>query len=265
MTVRSCGSSQPADSLVLLTDPAGRRLQSSCVARLVLLVESLVVLMWAQGGYAQSVTYSMSGTLTSVPACVSTVFAVGDSWTIDLAIDDAAPVDDRGQPEALTDDAAPADDGDPPEALTDDATPADDGSPPETVTDDAPLDDGGGPTETYAATTFSWTVGAVSGDATGVTRVFVSDDHLAQDSITLQALSYSATFSPSSLGDTEIRGIQAGLVDPSASVFSSTALPEAVVRSQFARGFFQVFFQTKCEVFGDDTLTGSVASVVPAP
>ena len=190
----------------------------------------------------------MSGTLTSVPACVSTVFAVGDSWTINLAIDDAAPADAGGSPEALTDDGTPADDGDPPETLT----------------GEAPLGDDGGPTQTYAATTFSWTIGTVSGDATGVTRVFVSDDHLSQDSITLQALSYSATFSPSSLADTEIRGFQAGLVDPSASVFSSTALPEAVVRSQFDRGFFQVFFQTKCEVFGDDTLTGSVASVAPA-
>ncbi len=264
MTACSCVSSQPSDSLVFLTGPAGRRLHATSVARLVLLVESLVVLMWAQGGYAQSVTYSMSGTLTSVPACVSTVFAVGDSWTIDLAIDDASPADAGGSPEALPDDATPGDDGSPPEALSDDATPADDGDPPETSTGEAPLGDDDGPTETYAATTFLWTIGAVSGDATGVTRAFVSDDHLSQDSITLQALSYSATFSPSSLGDTEIRGIQAGLVDPSASVFSSTALPEAVVRSHFGRGFFQVFFQTKCEVFGDDTLTGSVASVAPA-
>ena len=197
--------------------------QDGCPHALVLIL-LLVVPWWGAGTQAQSITYSVSGTLTSVPSSVSRVFSVGGPWAIDVTIDE------------------PAHD--------------------ESAVDDSSRESEERWTETYVASSFSWVVGSVSGTATGVTRVFVSDDHLSRDGMAWQALSYSAIFSPSSIGDTGIRGIQAGLVDPSGSAFSSTDLPETVVLSQFDHGFFQVFFKTRCEPFGHDSLDGSVTSVV---
>ena len=189
------------------------------VLRLAALTPVLALALWGHGAQAQPLTYTVSGTLTSIPSCVLNVFSVGDPWRISVVIEETE--EDEVDPVLEVEDS---------------------------------------PTETHSASTFWWTIGDVSGSADGVTRVFVRDD--SQDGIVWQALSYSATFSPSVLGETGIRGIQAGLVDSSGSVFGSTELPE-VERSQFDRGFFQVLFRTKCEPFGHDSLDGSVVSVGP--
>ena len=211
--------------------------------RIIGLVASLATSLFGPVAYAQTLTYSVEGNLTTVPSCVSTVFSVGDPWKIDITVDLSPPEEDDSVTDAET-------------------APENDGSPSETET--APVIEFI-LTKHYPARAFSWTVGSLSGTATGVTRVFVSDDHLAQDSIAWQALDYSATFEPSALGETEIRGIQAGLIDTSGSVFSSTDLPEEVGLPQFdSGGFFQAFFQTKCGVFRNNPITGSVSTLIVA-
>ena len=242
-----------ASSAGLLSGPGrtdGSALHLPRSLRIVVPVPVLALLLWGHGAEAQPITYSVSGVLTSVPSCVSRVFSVGDRWTINVVIEEAEEPDsdldlgDSPTPEPPPDEDAeegpPADELD---ALDTDALEPDEST-----------------TVTHAASTFWWTVGEMSGVATGVTRVFVTND--SRDGIAWQALSYSATFSPSSLGATGILGMQAGLVDSSGSVFDSTELPK-VERSQFDDGFFQVFFKTKCEPFGHDSLDGSVVSVGP--
>ena len=216
--------------------------------RIVVPVPVLAVLLWGHGAQAQPITYSVNGVLTSVPSCVSRVFSVGDRWTINAVIEER----DQDLDQDLDQESTPTQDAEDGQEL---AEPDDGESPP--TDEDAVV---APPTVAHAASTFWWTVGDVSGSATGVTRVFVSND--SRDSVAWQALSYSATFSPSSLDETGILGIQAGLVDSSGSVFDSTELPK-VERSQFDDGFFQVFFKTKCEPFGHDSLDGSVVSVGP--
>ena len=240
--------------------------------RIVVPVPVLAVLLWGHGAQAQPITYSVNGVLTSVPSCVSRVFSVGDRWTINVVIEERDPdLDQENSPTQDTEDGqelAEPDDGEAPPSDEDAvvAPPTDEDAEEGTGADrldaldvDA-LEPEESTTVTHAASTFWWTVGDVSGSATGVTRVFVSND--SRDSVGWQALSYSATFSPSSLDETGILGIQAGLVDSSGSVFDSTELPK-VERSQFDDGFFQVFFKTKCEPFGHDSLDGSVVSVGP--
>ena len=234
--------------------------------RIVVLVPVLAVLSLSNGAQAQPITYSVRGVLTSVPSCVSRVFSVGDRWAIDVVIEERlsdldlgdSPTPDAEDSRELTEPDAeegpPADED--PDEDAGDGPPADELG----VLDADTLEPVERTTVTHAASTFWWRVGDVSGSATGVTRVFVSND--SRDGIAWQALSYSATFSPSSLGKTGILGIQAGLVDSSGSVFDSTELPK-VERSQFDGGFFQVFFKTKCEPFGHDSLDGSVVSVGP--
>ena len=211
------------------------------VLRLAATTPVLAVALWGHGAQAQPITYSVSGTLTSIPSCVSNVFSVGDPWRISVVIEETE--EDEDDPVLEVAESAVAIEPDAEESPAPAAADVEDS-----------------PTETHSASTFWWTIGDVSGSADGVTRVFVRDD--SQDGIAWQALSYSATFSPSVLGETGIRGIQAGLVDSSGSVFGSTELPE-VERSQFDRGFFQVLFRTKCEPFGHDSLDGSVVSVGP--
>ncbi len=242
-----------ASSAGLLSGPGrtdGSALHLLRSLRIVVPVPVLAVLLWGHGAQAQPITYSVSGVLTSVPSCVSRVFSVGDRWTINVVIEEAEePDSDLDLGDSPTRDA---------EASQELTEPDAEEGPPADELD--PLDTDEITTVTHAASTFWWTVGEVSGVATGVTRVFVSDD--SRDGIAWQALSYSTTFSPSSLGATGILGIQAGLVDSSGSVFDSTELPK-VERSQFDDGFFQVFFKTKCEPFGHDSLDGSVVSVGP--
>ena len=211
------------------------------VLRLAALTPVLALALWGHGAQAQPLTYTVSGTLTSIPSCVLNVFSVGDPWRISVVIEETE--EDEVDPVLEVAESAVATELGAEESPT----------PAELEVEDSP-------TETHSASTFWWTIGDVSGSADGVTRVFVRDD--SQDGIVWQALSYSATFSPSVLGETGIRGIQAGLVDSSGSVFGSTELPE-VERSQFDRGFFQVLFRTKCEPFGHDSLDGSVVSVGP--
>ena len=230
--------------------------------RIVVPVPVLAVLLWGHAAQAQPITYSVNGVLTSVPSCMSRVFSVGDRWAINVVIRERDPdLDQENNPTQDAEDGqdlAGPDDGE--------SAPSDEDAEEGAVADrlvaldvDA-LEPQESTTVTHAASMFWWTVGDVSGSATGVTRVFVSND--VRDSVAWQALSYSATFSPSSLDETGILGIQAGLVDSSGSVFDSTELPK-VERSQFDDGFFQVFFKTKCEPFGHDSLDGSVVSVGP--
>ena len=65
------------------------------------------------------------------------------------------------------------------------------------------------------------------------------------------------------MGDTGIRGIQAGLVDPSSLVFEANDLPEELDQTGFGGdSFFQVFFRTACGYFRQNPpMTGSVTSV----
>ena len=226
------------------------------VLRLAATTPVLAVALWGHGAQAQPITYSVSGTLTSIPSCVSNVFSVGDPWRISVVIEETE--EDEDDPVLEVAESAVAIEPDAEESPAPAAADVEE-SPTETHSA-AEFDVEDSPTETHSASTFWWTIGDVSGSADGVTRVFVRDD--SQDGIAWQALSYSATFSPSVLGETGIRGIQAGLVDSSGSVFGSTELPE-VERSQFDRGFFQVLFRTKCEPFGHDSLDGAVVSVGP--
>ena len=226
------------------------------VLRLAALTPVLALALWGHGAQAQPLTYTVSGTLTSIPSCVLNVFSVGDPWRISVVIeeteeDEVDPVLEVAESAVATE--LGAEESPTPAELEVEDSPTETHSAAEFEVEDSP-------TETHSASTFWWTIGDVSGSADGVTRVFVRND--SQDGIVWQALSYSATFSPSVLGETGIRGIQAGLVDSSGSVFGSTELPE-VERSQFDRGFFQVLFRTKCEPFGHDSLDGSVVSVGP--
>ncbi len=252
--------------------------------RLVTLTPLLLASLCSPVAYAQTLTYSLDGTLTSVPRCVADVFSEGAGWTLEQIIDLSPPAEEAETPDddAETDEDSEADgyntttpdDGidvvvepeDSEAAPDDDAsaadaepTPEDDGTDPDA---EASVEEEFTLTKHHPAVAFSWTIGDVSGTATGVTRLFVSNDHLGQDSVAWQALDYSAAFEPSRLGETGIRGIQAGLVDVSGVVFESTDLPEQLARSRFAgEGFFQVFFRTKCGYFRNNPLTGSVSSV----
>ena len=241
------------------------------VLRLAALTPVLALALWGHGAQAQPLTYTVSGTLTSIPSCVLNVFSVGDPWRISVVIeeteeDEVDPVLEVAESAVATE--LGAEESPTPAELEVEDSPTETHSAAEFEVEDSPTETHSAaefeveasPTETHSASTFWWTIGDVSGSADGVTRVFVRND--SQDGIVWQALSYSATFSPSVLGETGIRGIQAGLVDSSGSVFGSTELPE-VERSQFDRGFFQVLFRTKCEPFGHDSLDGSVVSVGP--
>ena len=250
--------------------------------RLCVLVALFIRLFPAPAAHAQTLSYSVAGRLITVPPCVSTLFSVGDPWTMEVIIDLSPPEEEApadGEPESDTD-------GDP-ESEADVADEADgdavaDESVPDSVSTDSVAPDSDDPTtedednesaETDAepeftatvrhpAHAFAWAIGSVVGTATGVTRVFVSNDHLEQDGIAWQALGYSATFEPRALGGTAIRGIQAGLVDRSGSVFETTDLPKDLALPQFDDGgFFQVFFRTKCGVFRNNPITGSVSWV----
>lgn len=217
----------------------------------------LTVALWGHGAQAQPITYSVSGTLTSIPSCVSKVFSVGDPWRISVVIEETEEEEDDPVLEVTESAVAiepDAEESPAPAELEVEESPTETHSAAEFEVEDSPT-----PTQVHSAR-FWWTIGDVSGTADGVTRVFVRDD--SQDGIAWQALSYSATFSPSFLSETGIRGIQAGLADSSGTVFGSTELPE-VERSQFDQGFFQVLFRTKCEPFGHDSLDGSVVSVGP--
>ena len=227
------------------------------------LVSVFSVLLVSHGGSAldaQTLTYSLAGEITSVPPCVEEVFSPGDAWTLEQVVDLAllaAAADDADDAETETTDedaAAEVDDTDPEGDVDEDV-------PEEDVPEDEELPPT--PTRSYRSGTFSWTIGEVTGTTRGVTRVFVSDNHLDQDSIAWQALDYSAVFTPSGFGGTGLRGIQAGLMDPTSSVFASTDLPAELERSAFTGdGFFQALFQTPCGYFRQDTpLTGSVSSV----
>ncbi len=234
------------------------------VLRLAALSPVLALALWGHGAQAQPLTYTVSGTLTSIPSCVLNVFSVGDPWRISVVIEETEEdeVDPVLEVEASPTETHSAAEFEVEASSTETHSAAEfevEASPTETHSA-AESEVEASSTETHSASTFWWTIGDVSGSADGVTRVFVRDD--SQDGIVWQALSYSATFSPSVLGETGIRGIQAGLVDSSGSVFGSTELPE-VERSQFDRGFFQVLFRTKCEPFGHDSLDGSVVSVGP--
>ena len=239
------------------------------------LVSLLLVSLCEPALLAQTLTYMVDGLVTSVPRCVTDVFSEGDRWTLEQIIDLSPPVEET---ETLAADADADDDDDADvegegEGEGDDATTPDAEVEPEDAEsapdDDASLTDAEAPiqeeftlTKHHPAIAFSWTIGDVSGTATGVSRVFVSNDHFGQDSITWQALDYSAAFEPSRLGDTGIRGIQAGLADTTSSVFESTDLPEGLERTRFAgEGFFQIYFRTKCGYFRNNPLTGSVSSV----
>ncbi len=213
------------------------------------LVSLLLVSLCEPALHAQTLTYSVEGEVTSVPPCVTEVFSEGDRWTLEQVIDLPPPVEEA---ETAPDDVAAATDAE--------STPENDGTAPD---DEASSEEEFTLTKHHPATAFSWTIGDVSGTTRGVTRTFVSNDHLGQDSITWQALDYSAAFTPSGLGATGIRGIQAGLADRTSSVFESTDLPEELERTQFVgEGFFQVFFQTPCGYFRKNPpLMGSVSSV----
>ena len=247
------------------------------------LVSLLLVSLCEPALLAQTLTYTVDGQVTSVPRCVTDVFSEGDRWTLEQIIDLPPPVEETETPAADADDDDDADvegkregdDGTRPDAEVEpeDAESAPDGDASLTDAEAAPAGDGTDPdaeapiqeeftlTKHHPAIAFSWTIGDVSGTATGVSRVFVSNDHLGQDSIAWQALDYSAAFEPSRLGDTGIRGIQAGLADATSSVFESTDLPDELERTRFAgEGFFQVFFRTKCGYFRNNPLTGSVSS-----
>ena len=212
------------------------------------LVSLLLVSLCEPALQAQTLTYSVEGEVTSVPPCVAEVFSEGDRWTLEQVIDLPLPVEEA---ETAPDVAA---------ATDAESTPENDGTDPD---DEASSEEEFTLTKHHPATAFSWTIGDVSGTTRGVTRTFVSNDHLGQDSITWQALDYSAAFTPSGLGATGIRGIQAGLADRTSSVFESTDLPEKLDRAQFVgEGFFQVLFQTPCGYFRKNPpLMGSVSSV----
>lgn len=227
--------------------------RTCCLAALVSL---LGVSLCASSLYAQTLTYSVEGEVTSVPPCVADVFAKGDRWTLEQVVelpplveeDETAPPDTA----AVTDSESTQDDAE--SAQDKDGSNADDpASSVEVVTQ----------TKHHRASAFSWTIGDVSGSVRGVTRVFVSNDHLGQDSITWQALDYSAAFTPSGLNAVGIRGIQAGLADMTSSVFESTDLPDELERTRFGGdGFLQVLFQKPCGYFRRDTpIAGSVSSV----
>ena len=236
------------------------------------LVSLLLVSLCEQAPQTQTLTYSVEGEVTSVPPCVTEVFSEGDRWTLEQVIDLPPPVEEAETP---PDDGADNDGGDDDDITTLDAETAPDDVAAATDAESTPENDGTAPdneilseeestlTKHHPAIAFSWTIGDVSGTARGVTRTFVSNDHLGQDSITWQALDYSAAFTPSGLGATGIRGIQAGLADRTSSVFESTDLPEELERTQFVgEGFFQVFFQTPCGYFRKNPpLMGSVSSV----
>lgn len=210
----------------------------------------LVCVCFRPSAGAQTLTYSVAGKLTTVPRCVSTLFSIGDPWAIDVTVDLSPPEEDDPETEAESE-VADGEDGDGAPTEDEDTDPAESNVEPEFTM-----------TERHTAHTFAWTIGSVVGNATGITRVFVSNDHLLQDSIAWQALGYSATFDPIALGVTAIRGIQAGLVDTSSSVVDTTDLPEDLALPQFDDGgFFQVFFRTKCGAFRNNPITGSVTWV----
>ena len=58
------------------------------VLRLAALTPVLALALWGHGAQAQPLTYTVSGTLTSIPSCVLNVFSVGDPWRISVVIEE---------------------------------------------------------------------------------------------------------------------------------------------------------------------------------
>ena len=216
-----------------------------CLSRATL---ALVVLVGPETVQAQPITYSISGVLTSIPSCVSSMFSVDDPWNINIVMNEEQEVQETEKASVVIEGGLSGE------------SEGDIGSGEDNTVINQGVTEAFVRNRVYAASSFWWRIGDVFGTADGVTRVFVIDD--SRDGIAWQALSYSASFSPPLQSSTGILGIQAVLVDSSGLVLDSLDLPK-VSRFQFDQGFFRLMFRSRCAPFGHDSLDGSVVSVGP--